>query len=191
MGRAFLDRLVTELSDRLRGRLRPARGSAIDRLGTGLRRPAGPAPAASSPSPTASGFRLFRLARAWRTGACALAAAFILLLGVETAPAHDEGGTGHVHLVDFGFGAHNAPDAPTGYAEPGPGAGEITLYWTPATTGEAAVQWSRLIQKSRSGQFQGPFDWRCHHAQLHDFQSGAGRRVRRTCFEQSGRPRAR
>ena len=59
------------------------------RLSAGLGRPAGPAPASSPPS----GFRLPRLARAWRAAACALAAAFALgaafalLLGAGPAGA--------------------------------------------------------------------------------------------------------
>ena len=60
-----------------------------------------------------------------------------------------------MHLVDSGqpaFG-RDAPGLPTGYAEPGPGAGQITLHWTPATTGRAATRWGILWRKSLGGSF--------------------------------------
>ncbi len=83
-------------------------------------------------------------------GACALAvaaAAFALLLGAGVAEAHDEGSSGHVHLVETGsFGcSEGCPHLPAGYAEPGPGIGEITVHWTPATTGPAAVEWDASL----------------------------------------------
>ena len=111
-------RALRQAQGRLRTRPRERHG----RLSPGLRRPAGPAPASSSPPP--SGFRLPRLARAMRAGECLrVGHCFVLLLGAGAAQAHDEGGAGHVHLVDIGGGCSQpeCPDAPTGYAEPEPG----------------------------------------------------------------------
>ena len=86
MGRASLHGLGTGPSTgsgRAPGRARERHG----RLGAGFRRPAGVAPAPSSPAPPPSGFRLARLARARRAAACALAAAFVLLLAAGPARA--------------------------------------------------------------------------------------------------------
>ena len=112
------------------------------RLSFGPRRPAGPA---SSPFSFAAG-----LARGWRTGACALAAGLFLLLGAQAAQAHDDAAAGHVHLEDSGSGGctSGCPHLPTGYVEPGPGHGQLTVHWTPATTGPAAAEWSVLSRKS-------------------------------------------
>ena len=87
MGRASLHGLGTGSttgSGRAPGRPRERH----DRLTGGLRRPAGPAPASSS-SPPPSGFRLPRLARAWRAAACALALVFAVAAGVTTPAAAD------------------------------------------------------------------------------------------------------
>ena len=58
-----------------------------------------------------------------------------------------------MHLVDKGVHgcASGCPHRPTGYAEPGPGVGEITIHWTPASTGPAAVSWSSWSRKSGVG----------------------------------------
>ena len=58
-----------------------------------------------------------------------------------------------MHLVDKGVHgcASGCPHSPTGYAEPGPGVGEITIHWTPASTGPAAVSWSSWSRKSGVG----------------------------------------
>ncbi len=80
MGRTSLERPGTGSSTgsgRASGRPRERHG----RLSAGLRRPAGPAPASSSPPP--SGFP------AWRAGACALVTALALLLGAGAAEALD------------------------------------------------------------------------------------------------------
>ena len=55
-----------------------------------------------------------------------------------------------VALADTGSGCDGTgcPGAPTGTALSGPGSGEITVNWTPATTGGAATHWeisSRLV----------------------------------------------
>ena len=117
-----------------------------DRLSGGRRRPAGPAPASSSPPPC--GFRLPRLARAWRAGACALATLLALaLFAAGPAQAHDGTG-GHVHLVEARAPcATHCPHTPTGWAEHGPGVGEITLHWNPATTGPAAAFWRVIVEQ--------------------------------------------
>ncbi|MDE2684601.1 MAG: SwmB domain-containing protein [Chloroflexota bacterium] len=61
-----------------------------------------------------------------------------------------------VHFTDVGLGSSTGPNAPTGYAVPGPGGGQITLHWTPATSGPAAGEWGVLQRKSgTSGQFRG------------------------------------
>ncbi|MDE0449621.1 MAG: hypothetical protein OXH96_23370 [Spirochaetaceae bacterium] len=68
-----------------------------------------------------------------------MAAAFVLLiLGAGAAEAQQP-----VELVDGGEGgcSSGCPHRPTGYAVPGPGARQVTLYWTPATTGPAADRW--------------------------------------------------
>ena len=154
MGRASLDRLGTGSSTgsgRAPARLR----ERPCRLSVGRRRPADPARHSRSPPP--SGFRPARLARAWRASACALAAALVLplLLGAGAAQAHDEGATGHVHLK-LGLDRTSCPNcahAPTGTAEPGPGLGEITLRWEPATTGPQGnfVRWHIHAKKQTTG----------------------------------------
>ncbi len=99
------------------------------RLSAARRRPAGPAPTSSSPSPS-------------RLRARALIAAFaVLLLAAGTVEAHDDGAAGHVHLVNANIPAGTGPHLVTGYAVPGPDVGEITVHWTPATTGRAAIEW--------------------------------------------------
>ena len=70
----------------------------------------------------------------------ALAALVSLLAGPGPAQAHG-GAEGHVHFVALGGGCSLCPDAPTGWAEPGPDPGQITVHWTPATTGEDATNW--------------------------------------------------
>ena len=78
-------------------------------------------------------------------------AALVLVLGAAPALADDghDAAEGHVHLVDGGGGCSSGcPHRPTGYAVPGPGAGEITLHWTPATTGAAVSDWSVWIRRS-------------------------------------------
>ena len=148
MSRASLHGLATGASTGAGpapGALREPHG----RPGAGLPRAAAPAPAAASPART--GVRLPRLARA---GACALAAAFALLLGVETAQAHDEGAAGHVHLeLGYSIFCPNCAHAPTGTAEPGPGYGEITLRWEPATTGPQGTteRWHIYANKQTTG----------------------------------------
>lgn len=108
------------------------------------RRPAAPAPLSSSPSP--SGFRVSGPARNWRAGVrtlCAvLAVLLVLLLGAGPALAHDAA-LGHVHLEDQARSgcSNGCPHIPTGYAQSGPGRGEITVRWTPATTGPATASW--------------------------------------------------
>ena len=107
------------------------------RLSFGPRRPAGPA---SSPFSFAAG-----LARGWRTGACALAAGLFLLLGAQAAQAQ------RVALSDANVAcpdASNCVHLPTGYAE-ATADGQITVYWTPATTGDTATRW--WIQYRESG----------------------------------------
>ncbi len=159
MGGASLDRLGTGSatgSGRAPARLRERPG----RLSLGRRRPADPARHSRSPPP--SGFRPARLARAWRASACALAAALVLplLLGAGAAQAHDEGAEGHVHLK-LGLDRTSCPncaDAPTGTAEPGPGVGEITLRWEPATTGPQGnfVRWHIHAKKQSTGNVERP-----------------------------------
>ncbi len=53
-------------------------------------------------------------------------------------------------LMDVGgpCGNNTCPHAPTGTAVPGPGGGQITVSWTPATTGGSATQWTVYIRKS-------------------------------------------
>ena len=76
------------------------------------------------------------LARAWRACAWALVVAFALLLAAGAAGAQ------RVELTDAGwYSDTDSPHLPTGYAEPGPDHGQITLDWTPATTGPAATSW--------------------------------------------------
>ena len=72
-----------------------------------------------------------------------LAALVSLLAAPGPAQAHSghDGAEGHVHFVDLGGGCSLCPDAPTGWAEPGPDPGQITVHWTPATTGEDATNW--------------------------------------------------
>ena len=90
-----------------------------------------------------------------------LAGCFALLLAAGAAQAQTE--TGRVDLVDVPDTgcSQGCPHRPTGYAVPGPGVGEITVHWTPATTGPAAVGWSVIQRKSSSdgafsGQSMGP-----------------------------------
>ena len=106
------------------------------------RRPTGPAHASSSPPP--SRFRPARVARAWHASACALAAAFVLLLAAGAAEADDH----TVPLtVQTAFTCANCPAAPAGTAEPGPGAGEITLRWTWSQgTKPAVAKWEVFCQ---------------------------------------------
>ena len=72
-----------------------------------------------------------------------------LLTGPPVAEAtggHD-GGEEHVHLspadpsTPFTCERAACTHAPTGFASPGPGEGQITVAWTPATTGPAATHW--------------------------------------------------
>ncbi len=84
---------------------------------------------------------------------CALAAALVPLLGAGAALAHDDGAEGHVHL-ERGYTSTHAhrPHMPTGTAEPGPGFGEITLRWTPATTGPTdLLGWFTLAHPQTTG----------------------------------------
>ena len=61
-----------------------------------------------------------------------------LLLAAGATRAHEEGAAGHVHLVDGSHGGcDGCPLLPTGYVEPGPGDGNITVHWAPAATGPA------------------------------------------------------
>ncbi len=124
----------------------PSAPSASRRPGRGRpeRRPAGDG---RRPSPPLSRFtsrfagRFARGLGTWRATACALAAAFALLLGAGAAEAQS------VALSDSGSGQSgtNPPHIPTGTATPGPGHGEITIAWTPATTGTRAAQaWNRI-----------------------------------------------
>ena len=86
---------------------------------------------------------------AWRIASCALA----LLLGAEAAQAQ------RVDLEGVGTACSDGcPHSPTGYAEPGPGGGEITVHWTPATTGPAALTW-RVYSETPGGTLisYGPF----------------------------------
>ena len=87
--------------------------------------------------------------RALRAGACLLAAVLALVLAAEAAKADHVGG--RVELVDRGIGtcSETQPCLPTGYAESGPGHGQITLRWTPATTGAEAYWW--LVYWSTDG----------------------------------------
>ena len=93
---------------------------------------------------------------AWRAAACALAAAVALLLGAGAVEANDGhgGAEGHVHFTDMGNGCDQTacPDAPTGHAEPGPGHGQITAHWTPATTGGTVANWLVGRAKSEGGE---------------------------------------
>ena len=146
MGRAPLDRLGTGPSTGSGPARRPRERHG--RLSVGLRRPAVPARPSSSPFPS-------RL-RPGRLAAGLVAAALALLLAAGGAGAHD-GTAGHVHLTDTGIGCDLAdcPDAPTGFAAPGPKNGEITLHWSPASTGAAATSWNVTIAKSTVGTFIG------------------------------------
>ena len=60
-----------------------------------------------------------------------------------------------VHFAPFLAGCGSCPDAPTGYAEPGI-RGEITVHWTPATTGRAATSWH--IRYTRVTHESNPFN---------------------------------
>ena len=53
-----------------------------------------------------------------------------------------------MRLVDIGGGCAQAecPDAPTGHAAPGPGHGQITVEWTPATTGGTPTSWTVVAE---------------------------------------------
>ena len=86
------------------------------------------------PSPPPSRFSAPRLAQAWRAGACAFAAVVVLLLGAASEVEAHDGTTGHVHFKDSGVGgcATGCPHLPTGWVEPGPDPGQVTLHWTPA-----------------------------------------------------------
>ena len=76
-------------------------------------------------------------ARFWGTAICLLAAAFALLLFAESAQAQDR-----VELAHESNGVSFIKvETPTGYADPGPGNGQITVHWTPATGGPAAHSW--------------------------------------------------
>ena len=111
------------------------------RLSAGRRSAAGPAHPAPSPPP--SRFRPASVARAWSASVCALgvlAAAVTLLLAAGAAEADS-------HTVPLtvlhSFTCSACPAAPAGTAEPGPGAGEITLRWTWSQgTKPAVVGWS-------------------------------------------------
>ena len=146
MGRATVDRLGTGPSTGSGPARRPRERHR--RLSFGARRPAVPARPSSSPFPS-------RL-RPGRLAAGLVAAALALLLAAGGAGAHD-GTAGHVHLTDTGIGCDLAdcPDAPTGFAAPGPKNGEITLHWSPASTGAAATSWNVTIAKSTVGTFIG------------------------------------
>ncbi|MDE2842977.1 MAG: SwmB domain-containing protein, partial [Chloroflexota bacterium] len=63
-----------------------------------------------------------------------------------------------VHFTDVGLGSSTGPNAPTGYAVPGPGGGQITLHWTPATSGPAASSWNVRHRKAAVGGFPGGTD---------------------------------
>ncbi len=81
------------------------------------------------------------------SAACALAAAFVLLLGAGGAKAES-----HKVSLELGRDLTNsvAAHAPTGTAEPGPGAGEITLRWQPANTGPQGTSFWRIYAKQQS-----------------------------------------
>ena len=91
---------------------------------------------------------LASLRRGWPLAAVAVlvALASLLMAGPEPAQAHD-GTEGHRHISPFLDGCGSCPDAPTGYAEPGL-RGEITVHWTPATTGPAATSWQIRYAKA-------------------------------------------
>ena len=59
----------------------------------------------------------------------------------------DYANLGHAHFMDQGEGLTGAPEAPTGYAEPGFGDGLIEVKWTPATAGAAASFWAVAHRK--------------------------------------------
>ena len=56
-----------------------------------------------------------------------------------------------MHLEDAQIATGNGPHLPTGYAEPGPLHREITVYWTPASTGPAAAEWWVLHRQGTGG----------------------------------------
>ena len=100
-------------------------------------RPRPAAGPASSPSSYLSGL-------AGRAAACLLAAGLVLLLGAGAAEAQAP-----VSFVSDGqcIGTTDlsaCPHAPTGYADGGPGENQITVVWTPATTGATATAWAVL-----------------------------------------------
>ena len=80
-----------------------------------------------------------------------LLAVLALLLGAGAAAAHDAT-SGHVHFTFLGGGCGTqCPDEPTGHAEPGPGDGQITLHWTPATTGGSPTSWTAGTRRAGTG----------------------------------------
>ena len=87
---------------------------------------------AASPCPPPARSR--RPARVLATLALALAAGAALLLGPGAAEAQQ------VDCV-VSIPIDRGPHAPSCSATPGPGAGEITLRWTPADTGPVATSW--------------------------------------------------
>ena len=115
------------------------------RLSVGRRRPAGSAHRSSSPP--ASRFRPASLARAWSASVCALGAlaagvTLLLAAGEAVADSHTVPLT-----VQTAFTCPNCPAAPAGTAEPGPGAGEITLRWTWSKgTKPAVATWEVFCQ---------------------------------------------
>ena len=112
----------------------------------------------------------------------ALAALVSLLAGPGPAQAHGghDGAEGHVHLEPAEgttAGCATCPDAPTGWAEPGPDPGQITVHWTPATTGGTAARW--VVEHQESGtEFPSSFEVGAASVATR-FRSDAGRKVRR------------
>ena len=151
MGRASLDRLRRGSSTgagQAAARPRERHG----RLGSGLRGPAGPGPPSSS-SPTATGSRLPRLARASALAAvCLLLAAVCLLLAAGMAEAQQACSQGRGGQVDFESGGvqhADGPNRPTGCAVP-TGNGQITIWWQTASTGPSTRAISTAYRLSGS-----------------------------------------
>ena len=92
------------------------------------------------------------------------AVAFALLLGAGTAWAHT-GTSTHVHFVDQNdadASCSACPDAPTGWADQGAGAGTITLHWTAPTGKEITgylVRWKKTSDSKFNTEYPlGPDD---------------------------------